>query len=134
MAPPIERASTFPVASLRLALASLDGMQPMIAVTGSTHAAAWVEPDGRISIVREDIGRHNALDKLAGAMRRQSLPVDVGLDVAQPSSMGWWILFGAVGRRNVIWVVKRDGTRLMSEELHDRLSLRAGWAEQLRRI
>lgn len=79
MAAPIERPSTFPVASLRLALASLDGMQPMNAAAGSTHAAAWVEPDGRISIVREDVGRHNALDKLAGAMRRQSLPADAGL-------------------------------------------------------
>ncbi|KRG64286.1 formate dehydrogenase [Stenotrophomonas humi] len=79
MTPPIESPSTFPVASLRLALASLGGMQPMNAIAGSTHAAAWVEPDGQISLVREDVGRHNALDKLAGAMRRQSLSTDAGL-------------------------------------------------------
>lgn len=79
MTPPIESPSTFPVASLRLALASLGGMQPMNAIAGSTHAAAWVEPDGQISLVREDVGRHNALDKLAGAMHRQSLSTDAGL-------------------------------------------------------
>ena len=65
--PPIERPSTFPLASLRLALSSLPGMQPMNVATGSTHAAAWVQADGRITHVREDVGRHNALDKLVGA-------------------------------------------------------------------
>lgn len=77
--PAIERHSTFPVASLRLALSSLPKMQPMNLATGSIHAAAWVEPDGRITHVREDVGRHNALDKLVGGLRRASISTEAGL-------------------------------------------------------
>ena len=43
-------------------------LQPMQRESGATHAAAWMSPDGDIELVREDVGRHNALDKLIGAM------------------------------------------------------------------
>ncbi|MDP9095175.1 MAG: formate dehydrogenase accessory sulfurtransferase FdhD [Pseudomonadota bacterium] len=39
-------------------------------LTGATHAAAWCAREGKVQLVREDIGRHNALDKLVGAMVR----------------------------------------------------------------
>jgi FdhD protein len=41
--------------------------QPLSRLTRGAHAAAWVASDGRIVAVREDVGRHNALDKLVGA-------------------------------------------------------------------
>ena len=53
------------------ALHALKSRQPMNALNKSTHAAAFCSLDGAIEIVREDIGRHNALDKLAGALARQ---------------------------------------------------------------
>lgn len=50
------------------AFASLKQHQPLNALTHSVHAAAWVNNTGDIQLVREDVGRHNALDKLLGAL------------------------------------------------------------------
>jgi FdhD protein len=50
------------------ALAGLKGEQPLNRLTGATHAAAWCRANGELLIVREDVGRHNALDKVIGAM------------------------------------------------------------------
>jgi FdhD protein len=50
------------------ALRALPAHQPLQRRTGATHAAAWCGPDGAVRRVREDVGRHNAFDKLIGAM------------------------------------------------------------------
>lgn len=57
-------------AALHRALAELEQRQPLNALTGATHAAAWARADGSLAHVREDVGRHNALDKLIGAIAR----------------------------------------------------------------
>ena len=54
--------------ALRRALAGLRGAQAITAVTGAAHAAGWASLDGSLLLAREDVGRHNALDKLIGAM------------------------------------------------------------------
>lgn len=52
--------------------------QPLNKTTRSVHAAAWVQHDGTISYAREDVGRHNALDKLLGAMAADNVDVKQG--------------------------------------------------------
>jgi formate dehydrogenase accessory protein FdhD len=42
--------------------------QPLQSLTGAVHGAAWCNPQGDIIAVAEDVGRHNALDKLIGSM------------------------------------------------------------------
>lgn len=53
------------------ALDSLGNHQPLGHATGAMHAAAFCAPDGAIVAVAEDVGRHNALDRLIGAMARK---------------------------------------------------------------
>jgi len=55
-------------AAIARALAALKDHQPLGKATGAVHAAALCAPDGRIVCAREDVGRHNALDKLIGAL------------------------------------------------------------------
>lgn len=57
--------------ALSRALRSIGKFQEINAVTGAIHAAAWARVDGHIIAVREDVGRHNALDKLLGALVRR---------------------------------------------------------------
>ncbi len=56
------------------ALRAMPSHQALQQRTGATHAAAWCSLAGEVRIVREDVGRHNALDKLVGAM------VEAGVD------------------------------------------------------
>ena len=56
------------LAAIFTALAALRPLQALGRQTGAAHAAAFAGPGGTIEFLREDVGRHNALDKLVGAM------------------------------------------------------------------
>ncbi|WP_080239216.1 formate dehydrogenase accessory sulfurtransferase FdhD [Spirosoma rigui] len=82
-------------------------VQRAFAYTGGIHAAALFDADGTLRIVREDIGRHNALDKLIGAAFWQGwLPLSqcgiflsgrIGVELVQKSWLAGVPLLAAVG-------------------------------------
>lgn len=70
------------VEQLHAALRDIRTHQHVNELTGSVHAAAWVVPGKGIELVREDVGRHNALDKVIGALARKRI------DIAR----GWFLI------------------------------------------
>jgi formate dehydrogenase accessory protein FdhD len=64
---PVPPGGTITLGALQRALEALAANQPLNAASGTVHAAAWAGADGVPILIREDVGRHNALDKLVGA-------------------------------------------------------------------
>lgn len=81
---PLARLAEGPVFSqtaIEAALDALETQQALGRLTRAMHAAAFAHPDGTLAFVREDVGRHNALDKVIGAAARQGLEAGAGFCV-----------------------------------------------------
>jgi len=62
--------------AIQKAVVDLQAHQPLQQITGAVHAAAWYDENGNIKLIREDIGRHNALDKLIGALSLSNIVIN----------------------------------------------------------
>ena len=73
-APPLVDDATVPISILHGLPARLRARQPLFAATGGSHAAGLFDETGAPLVVREDVGRHNAVDKVVGWASRTSTP------------------------------------------------------------
>lgn len=76
--PPVTARPVITAAAVIDALGLLRDHQPLGRATGAMHAAAFCDAAGRIIAAREDVGRHNALDKLIGHLMREGLDPALG--------------------------------------------------------
>lgn len=76
--PPVTAQIAVEDAAIFNALSMVRDHQTLNHRTGSAHAAAFCSPDGTILMTREDVGRHNALDKLIGSLARADMDVSNG--------------------------------------------------------
>jgi FdhD protein len=79
--PPVQQHAPIAPGAIHAALEALEACQPLNQATRAVHAAAWCGRDGTIVLVREDVGRHNALDKTIGALARAGAMPDSGFFV-----------------------------------------------------
>ena len=70
---PLKLRHKFEVVSVIRGLQDMQIQQALQRQTGATHASAYAQADGQIVLLREDVGRHNALDKLIGALAKTSI-------------------------------------------------------------
>ena len=99
---PVGEGAVIELAALEVALAALQDRQPLNAATGATHAAAWASPEGRLMLVREDVGRHNALDKLIGAMARGEADPELGFALVTSRASYEMVTKAAIAGINVL--------------------------------
>nr|WP_315471798.1 formate dehydrogenase accessory sulfurtransferase FdhD [uncultured Rhodoferax sp.] len=85
------------------AISAMLPLQTLNAVCGSLHAAAWVSADGRVQSVMEDVGRHNALDKVLGARARSGESGEPG-----------WVLMSSRASHELVRKCVRLGVPLLA--------------------
>ena len=77
--PPVKGGIDASAEQIQAAMASMPDLQTLNLETRAVHAAAFWQPGAGLLALREDVGRHNALDKLSGALSRRGIAGSSGI-------------------------------------------------------
>jgi FdhD protein len=75
---PVTSSALFSAEQIYAGFVQMQALQTIQRQTGATHAAGWLNAMGKVEIVREDVGRHNSLDKLLGALVKEEQDLSAG--------------------------------------------------------
>jgi len=103
------------------ALSAFSGRQTLNALTHAVHGAAWSDREGRLTDVREDVGRHNALDKLIGALALKGVDPTTGFAVVSSRSSLEMVV--KIARFGASTLVSLSGPTTMALERADALGV-----------
>jgi FdhD protein len=109
--------------TLQKAIKAMPDQQPLTAITGAAHCAAWCGLEGEILALREDVGRHNALDKLIGHLKRNEFrPQNGFLVISSRASYEMVFKAAAVGIQ-LLAAVSAPTTLAVEFALHSGITL-----------
>lgn len=133
---PLPQVTPRPLPSAEAQQTALDQLkhhQPLQQLTGAIHAAAWCDREGQIQLVREDVGRHNALDKLIGGLHNARINTCDGFIVM--SSRASYELIAKAAQCNLGTLVTVSGATAMAAEQAKRAGLNLiGFARNGRQV
>ena len=95
---------TIKASSIQAAFHAMPTQQTLQQATGATHACAWVNECGEVQLLREDVGRHNAMDKLIGALAKLPVKQDgfvltssrASVEMVQKVALAGYVMLAAI--------------------------------------
>jgi len=101
-------------ANIQAAFHAIQNKQTLQQATGATHACAWIDAQGEAVLVREDVGRHNAMDKLIGALARQDNNRQENKEPKRPNQHDGFVLTSSRASVEMVQKVATAGIQVLA--------------------
>ena len=99
---------------IQAAFHAIQSKQFLQQATGATHACAWVNAQGEVDLLREDVGRHNAMDKLIGALARQENNKQENKEPKRPNQQEGFVLTSSRASVEMVQKVASAGIQVLA--------------------